>query len=213
MRKLPIIAEDLGFLTAGVHRLLEETGFPGMKVMEFAFDTREESDYLPHNYRHNAVVYTGTHDNDTVMGWTHTAPPEDVLLARRYLHVDDREGFNWAMIRTAMMSVADTAIFPMADFLGLGSEGRINVPSTVGGNWRWRIGEGCINDWLAGIIRENTELYGRAPRGAAGGARRMRRRQINRNRCAEPDRRAAGNGPAAGCINLPLSHTLPLQYV
>ena len=92
------------------------------------------------------------------------APPEDVLLARRYLHVDDREGFNWAMIRTAMMSVADTAIFPMADFLGLGSEGRINVPSTVGGNWRWRIGEGCINDWLAGIIRENTELYGRAPR-------------------------------------------------
>ncbi len=162
--KLPIIAEDLGFLTAGVHRLLEETGFPGMKVMEFAFDTREESDYLPHNYRHNAVVYTGTHDNDTVMGWTHTAPPEDVLLARRYLHVDDREGFNWAMIRTAMMSVADTAIFPMADFLGLGSEGRINVPSTVGGNWRWRIGEGCINDWLAGIIRENTELYGRAPR-------------------------------------------------
>lgn len=162
---MPIIAEDLGFLTPQVHQLLEDTGFPGMKVLQFAFDPQADSDYLPHHYTPHCVVYTGTHDNDTVMGWTHTASPEEVAYARRYLHVDDREGFNWAMIRAAMMSVADTAVFQMQDFMGLGSEARINTPSTLGGgNWRWRIGDGCINDWLAQIIRENTALYGRLPR-------------------------------------------------
>ncbi len=163
--QLPIIAEDLGFLTPAVRKLLKQSGFPGMKVLQFAFVSREDSDYLPHHYDRNCVVYTGTHDNDTVMGWVDTADPADVRLARRYLHVDDNEGFNWAMIRAAMASVADTAIFMMQDFMGLGSQGRINTPSTVGGdNWRWRIADGCINDWLAGIIRENTILYGRAPR-------------------------------------------------
>ena len=161
--ELPIIAEDLGFLTPEVRKLLKETGFPGMKVLQFAFDTREESDYLPHNYTNNCVVYTGTHDNDTVNGWTVTADPKDVLAARRYMHVDDGEGFNWAMMRTAMMSVADTCILMMADLLGLSSEGRINTPSTLGGNWQWRIAEGCVNDWLAGILLENTELYCRLP--------------------------------------------------
>lgn len=160
---LPIIAEDLGFLTKEVKELLKKSGFPGMKVLQFAFDAREDSDYMPHNYERNCVVYTGTHDNDTVMGWTRSAAPEDVYKARRYMHVDDNEGFNWAMIRTAMMSVADTAILMMPDFMGLGSEARINTPSTIGGNWLWRINGGCINDWLAGIIRENTELYGRIP--------------------------------------------------
>lgn len=160
---MPIIAEDLGFLTPQVKRLLIDTGFPGMKVMQFAFDSREENNYLPHNYPRNCVVYTGTHDNDTIIGWTRTADSADVALARQYLHVDDDEGFHWAMIRAAMMSVADTAIFMMADFMGLGSEARINVPSTVGDNWRWRITDGYINDWLAGIIREQTVLYGRAP--------------------------------------------------
>ena len=160
--ELPIIAEDLGFLTPEVHKLLAESGFPGMKVLQFAFDTREESDYLPHNYKNNCVVYTGTHDNDTVNGWCETADKKDVEMARRYLHVDDEEGFNWAMMRAAMMSVADTCILMMADLLGLGSEGRINTPSTLGGNWQWRIREGCVNDWLAGILRENTELYCRA---------------------------------------------------
>lgn len=158
---LPIIAEDLGFLTPKVKKLLKDSGFPGMKVLQFAFDAREESDYLPHNYNSNCVVYTGTHDNDTIIGWTQTANKEDVEIARRYMHIDDKEGFNWGMIRTAMMSVADTAIFMMQDFMGLGSEARINTPSTVGGNWMWRISPGCINDWLAGIILENTVLYGR----------------------------------------------------
>lgn len=157
--ELSIIAEDLGFLTPEVHKLLADSGFPGMKVLQFAFDTREESDYLPHNYTKNCVVYTGTHDNDTVNGWTVTAAAEDVAMARRYLHVDDNEGFNWAMMRAALGSVADTCILMMPDLLGLGSEGRINTPSTLGSNWQWRIADGCVNDWLASILRENTELY------------------------------------------------------
>ncbi len=160
---LPIIAEDLGFLTPAVRELLKQSGFPGMKVLQFAFDSREDSDYLPHHYSRNCVVYTGTHDNDTILGWTETAEPADVAMARRYLHVDDEEGFNWSMMRAALMSVADTAILMMQDIIGLGSEARINTPSTLGGNWQWRISDGCINDWLAGIVRENTALYGRLP--------------------------------------------------
>ncbi len=160
---LPIIAEDLGFLTPAVRELLAASGFPGMKVLQFAFDSREDSDYLPHHYHRNCVVYTGTHDNDTILGWAKTADADDVQMARRYLHVDDEEGFNWSMMRAALMSVADTAILMMQDIIGLGSEARINTPATLGGNWQWRIGEGCINDWLAGIVRENTALYGRLP--------------------------------------------------
>ena len=159
--ELPIIAEDLGFLTPQVRKLLKDSGFPGMKVLQFAFDTREESDYLPHNYDRNCIVYTGTHDNDTIMGWTKSAAKEDVAYAEKYMHVDKNEGFNWCMIRTAMMSVADTSILMMQDFMGLGSEARINTPSTVGGNWTWRITDGCVNNWLAGLIYENTALYGR----------------------------------------------------
>ncbi len=159
--ELPIIAEDLGIITKEVHDLRECVGLPGMKVLQFAFDGSYDSDYLPHKHEKNCVVYTGTHDNDTVIGWTKSAPQNEVAFARRYLHVDEAEGFNWAMIRAALMSVADTAIIPMADFMGLDSSARINTPSTVGGNWCWRITSGCINDWLAGIIYENTALYGR----------------------------------------------------
>ncbi len=158
---LPIIAEDLGFLTPAVLKLLAASGFPGMKVLQFAFDSREDSDYLPHNYTRNCVVYTGTHDNDTIIGWTTTAPQADVEMARKYLHVTNDEGFNWAMMRAALSSVADTCILMMHDFIGLGSEARINTPSTLGNNWQWRIDKYCINDWLAGIIKENTALYGR----------------------------------------------------
>lgn len=159
--ELPIIAENLGFLTPAVYKMLAATGFPGMKVLQFAFDSREENDYLPHNYDRNCVVYTGTHDNDTILGWTQTAAPADVEQARRYLHVNESEGFNWAMMRAALASVADTAILMMPDLIGLGSEARINTPSTLGNNWQWRVAENCINDWLAGIVRENTALYGR----------------------------------------------------
>ena len=162
-KNLPIIAEDLGYLTPAVRKMLEKSGFPGMKVLQFAFDTREESDYLPHNYNKNCVVYTGTHDNDTIIGWSKTANENDVKMAEFYLNTKRDMGFNWAMIRAAMMSVADTCILMMPDFIALGSEGRINTPSTVGDNWQWRIEPSCINDWLADIIAQNTAVYGRAP--------------------------------------------------
>ena len=160
---LPIIAEDLGYLTPEVHQLLADTGFPGMKVLQFAFDPNGDNDYLPHNLVKNAVVYTGTHDNDTIIGWLTSAAPEEVAYAKKYLHANKEEGFNWTMMRQAMASVCDTCILMMQDFLALGNEARINMPSTTGGNWQWRISEGCINDWLAGIIRENTEIYRRLP--------------------------------------------------
>ncbi len=159
---LPIIAEDLGFLTPEVHKMLKKSGYPGMKVIQFAFDESCSSGYLPHNYVSNCVVYTGTHDNDTIIGWTESASAEEVSIARKYLHVDDNEGFNWAMMRSALSSVGDMCILTMQDIIGLDSKARINVPSTVGGNWQWRINAGCINDWLAEIVAENTKLYGRA---------------------------------------------------
>ena len=165
-KDMPIIAEDLGFLTESVRKLLKDTAFPGMKVLQFAFDTREESDYLPHNYNKNCVVYTGTHDNDTILGWEQTAPSEDIAFAKRYMNADREEGFNWSLMRLALSSVADTAILMMPDLLSAGSEARINTPSTLGGNWVWRISGDCINDWLAGILYEYTALYGRIEKDA-----------------------------------------------
>ena len=160
---LPIIAEDLGLLTPAVVKMLKKSGFPGMKVLQFAFWADTDSDYLPHNYGNNCVVYTGTHDNDTIIGWSEDADEGDLKMAKKYLHADDSEGINWAMMRAALMSVADTCILTMQDIIGLGSDARINTPSTVGGNWVWRIDAGCINDWLADILYENTALYFRAP--------------------------------------------------
>ncbi len=160
---LPIIAEDLGFLTPQVKRLLKSTGFPGMKVLQFAFDSREDSDYLPHNYNKNCVVYTGTHDNDTILGWVATIKEADLKFAEEYLNCRADSGFNWSMIKTALATTADTAIIMMADLLGLGSEGRINTPSTLGNNWQWRIDGSCINSWLAEILYKTTETYRRLP--------------------------------------------------
>ena len=159
--KFPIIAEDLGYLTPAVLKLLKATGFPGMKVLQFAFSSEEESSYLPHKHIQNCVVYTGTHDNDTIMGWLKSAKPEEVENAKLYLNFKEDENFNWAMIKAAMMSVADTCILMMTDLIGLDSKGRINTPSTLGGNWQWRIRKECINDWLAELLRKNTALYGR----------------------------------------------------
>ena len=161
--KLPIVAEDLGFLTDDVKKLLKNSGFPGMKVLQFAFDSREENDYLPYNYDKNCVVYTGTHDNDTLMGWLESADKEDIEQAKAYIRHSENEGFNWAMIKTAMASVADRVIIPMQDLIGAGTEARINEPSTLGGNWCWRISDGCINDWLAEIIYKIVKTYGRLP--------------------------------------------------
>ena len=157
----PVIAEDLGFLTGSVKKLVKDTGYPGMKVLQFAFDSREESDYLPHNYMKNFIVYTGTHDNDTIIGWYNTLNEQDKAFAKRYLNLKTDQGVQWEFIRSALASVADTAVIPMQDYLGLGSEARINTPSTVGNNWRWRLLPGQTDERIAQKIRGMTKLYGR----------------------------------------------------
>ena len=159
--KLPIIVEDLGFLTPSVHKLLKDSGFPGMKVIQLAFDSREESDYLPHTYTNHCVVYTGTHDNDTVMGWMKTAPKASVKYAKEYLNLTKEEGYNWGMMRAAWSSVADMAIVPMQDILGLGSEARINTPSTLGNNWKWRATPEQIDAKVAKKLYHYMQMYGR----------------------------------------------------
>lgn len=160
--KKEIIAEDLGFLTESVHKLLRQTKFPGMKVLEFAFDSRDKtSDYLPHRYTPHCIVYTGTHDNDTIMGWIETSDPDDVEYAREYLGLNEDEGYNWGMMRGAWSSVADTAIMQMQDLLGLSSEARINTPSTVGTNWKWRALEGSYNKELAEKLYNKMKIYNR----------------------------------------------------
>ena len=114
---LPIIAENLGFLTEEVHKMLENTGFPGMKVLQFAFSPELDSDYLPHNFDKNCVVYTGTHDNDTILGWLKSANSSEVETAKQYLNYFNDNGFNWAMMKSALMSVADTCILMMQDIV------------------------------------------------------------------------------------------------
>lgn len=157
-----IIAEDLGYLTDTVIELVQKTGYPGMKVLLFAFDSREPSDYLTHMYTPNTVVYTGTHDNDTVEGWIKSANPTDVSFAMRYLNVRKRTQLRKAMIRAAHMSVSDTCIIPIQDYLGLDNSARINLPSTLGGNWIWRLDKEMLTDELSDQIRELTILYGRS---------------------------------------------------
>lgn len=159
--EIAFIAEDLGFLTPQVRALLHSSGYPGMAVLQFAFDSLEESDYLPHNHIRNSVVYTGTHDNDTICGWMDSAPRELREYAANYLHLDEAEGAHWGFLRAAMGSVGDLTINQMQDFLGLGSEARMNTPSTLGNNWQWRMKSAAATDALAARIREMTKIYGR----------------------------------------------------
>lgn len=159
--ELPIIAEDLGFLTDEVYELIGKTGFPGMKVLQFAFESGAESEHLPHNYTRNCVVYTGTHDNNTIIGWVKKAGKRELLFARDYLKLSFEEGFNWGFIRGAFSSTADTCIIPMQDYLGLGDEARMNTPSTLGNNWVWRMKEDALTDELAERIAKLTRIYGR----------------------------------------------------
>jgi len=159
--ELPIIAEDLGFLTDEVYELIGKTGFPGMKVLQFAFESGAESEHLPHNYTRNCVVYTGTHDNNTIIGWVKKAGKRELLFARDYLKLSFEEGFNWGFIRGAFSSTADTCIIPMQDYLGLGDEARMNTPSTLGNNWVWRMKEDALTDELAEKIAKLTRIYGR----------------------------------------------------
>ena len=151
-----VIAEDLGFLTDSVIKLIEDTGYPGMKILQFAFDSRDESGYLPSKYTPNCVVYTGTHDNDTIVGWFNTIEGPDKDFAKSYVGITDDNDpeLNWKFIRCAMASVADTAVIPIQDYLGLGTEARINVPSTLGTNWKWRLKNGACTDELANRMKE-----------------------------------------------------------
>lgn len=156
-----IIAEDLGVITPGVVHLMNRFGFPGMKILQFGFDSGDDNDYLPHDYSPHSVVYTGTHDNNTVCGWVENAAPDDLDLAMRYMNSDGQE-VSWDFVRTALASVSDTAIIPMQDVLGLGAEARMNIPGTLGGNWQWRMRNDDLNDdGRAARLRELTTLYGR----------------------------------------------------
>lgn len=160
----PIIAENLGFITPDVDELLVKCGFPGMKVLQFAFDPWDDkgaSEYLPHNYERNSVVYTGTHDNDTTAGWYASLKNDEKKKVRTYLRVKDRSGVCAGMIHIAMGSVSELSVIPIQDWLELGSEARINIPSTLGGNWCWRMSEDALTDSLALRIREMTARYGR----------------------------------------------------
>ena len=159
---LNIIAEDLGYLTKEVIDFRNHTGYPGMKVLQFAFDTREESDYLPHNYGKNCIVYTGTHDNDTILGFIETTGmKENVQYAKNYLHLSKKEGYNWGFIRGAWGSPAAVAIAPMQDLLGLGNEARMNLPSTLGGNWKWRMKKDALTPPLMRKLSKVTRIYKR----------------------------------------------------
>lgn len=163
--ELPIIAEDLGFLTPEVHEMLKESGFPGMKVLEFAFDDSENSDYLPHKYQENCIVYTGTHDNETLVGWYENMNRRNKSFAREYMgcrHTPKKE-MHWEFIRLAMASPAKLAVIPVQDYLGLGAGARINEPSTLGKNWKWRLLPGEITGDVLKQCRRMAKLYGRLP--------------------------------------------------
>jgi 4-alpha-glucanotransferase len=143
---LPVIAEDLGFITKEVEELKNEFEFPGMKILQFSFGRGAEERFLPHNYEENSVVYTGTHDNDTTVGWylkTKETNPSVIKELRNYFKVPEEaeeKAVCWTLIEGALRSRSNTAIIPMQDILCLGSEARMNIPNTIGGNnWRWRL--------------------------------------------------------------------------
>jgi len=159
---LGFIAEDLGFLTPEVLELRDASGFPGMKVLGFAFDSRDPSDYLPYKYTRNSVCYTGTHDNMTTRQWLESAESDTLAYAKEYMHLSEEEGLVWGVIRTAMASVSDLCMVPLQDYLNLGGEARMNFPGTqTGANWTWRVDQQLLKPELADKIRGLTDLYGR----------------------------------------------------
>lgn len=159
--QISYIAEDLGVQSAELTALLQASGFPGMKVLEFAFDSREANRILPHTYEKNCICYVGTHDNAPVMAWQKEADAADVARAKLYLGVKKAEELPWALLRCGMTSAADVFIAQIQDYLELGRESRINTPGTQEGNWQWRLAEGELADPLAWKIAEMTWIYGR----------------------------------------------------
>lgn len=156
-----IVAEDLGELFDSVKELLKESGYPGMKVLEFAFADDDENDFLPHNFKPNCVVYTGTHDNDTILGWYAQTEGWEKEHCDRYLGLRYGDEVNWKFIEAAYKSVADTAIVQMQDILGLGTKARINIPSTLGGNWSWRIRKDALTEELSARLLALATRYAR----------------------------------------------------
>lgn len=160
--KLSIIAEDLGCLTEDVARLLEDSGYPGMKVLDFAFDSQEPSAYLPHRYTPNCVCYTGTHDNMTLKQWLDESSPETIAYAKAYMGLNQEEGLCWGVIRSGMSSVAELFVTQMQDILELGGEARMNFPGTLSAdNWTWRVRSDCLTETLARRLYTMTRYYGR----------------------------------------------------
>ena len=159
---LQLIAEDLGFLTPEVLQMRDDSGLPGMKVLGFAFDSRDSSAYLPHNYTRNSVCYTGTHDNMTTRQWFDTADADAVAYASEYMCLTKQEGLTWGVIRTALSCVSDLCIIPMQDLLDLGQEARMNFPGTIGNNWTWRLSSFPADSVLEQRLYSLTKLYGRA---------------------------------------------------
>ncbi len=160
--EIEIIAEDLGYLTEDTIEFKKQTGFPGMKIIQFAFGSDSRNPYLPHNYERNCVAYTGTHDNDTVRGWLEvTGSKEEIEKAVEYFNLTKEEGYNWGIIRGVWGSVADTSIGVMQDFLNLGNEARINKPSSLASNWSWRAKDDVFTNELANKIYRLTKIYGR----------------------------------------------------
>lgn len=161
--KLPIVAEDLGIITPAVEALRDKFEFPGMKIIHFAFDSERDNPYLPYNYSPNSIVYTGTHDNNTTVGWYEGRTPEEQMRVSEYLGCVESEGIHWSLIRLALGSVSNQAIFPLQDLLGLGGEAKMNTPSQAEGNWSWRYRSGDIDSSLSDRLKHLTYLYGRAP--------------------------------------------------
>ena len=158
---LPLIAEDLGYLTPEVFDLLKATGFPGLKVLHFAFSPDGSSIYLPHRYERNCIVYTGTHDNDTTIGWYNGLGAAERAFLNAYLDGTDETKVHWQLIRLAMGSVADVCMIPMQDLLGLPSSARMNKPQSSQGNWRWRLLPDQFNDEIVRRLADLTRLFGR----------------------------------------------------
>jgi 4-alpha-glucanotransferase len=170
--ELPIVAENLGVITPEVEAIRHEFGYPGMSLLQFAFGNDPQGpSFRPHNYARELVAYTGGHDNDTTVGWWASSgasdsirTPEDVRkeheFARAYLGFKD-EPINWVLIRAVLASVPDTAIIPLQDALGLGSEARMNLPGTLSGNWRWRFKPGALKPELAGRLKQMNGMYDR----------------------------------------------------
>ena len=161
---LPIVAEDLGVITPEVEALRDKFNFPGMKILQFAFDDDRANGFLPYNYANrNCIVYTGTHDNNTTVGWFYERSPEAQTKVTDYLGCVGDDGIHWAMIRLALSSVGNTVVLPFQDILGLGTDAKMNTPSQATGNWSWRCRAEAFNDELSGRMKHLTYLYGRTP--------------------------------------------------